>query len=196
RCTTGGLMHGAALMGLADTLGGVCAFLNLPEGAGTSTIESKTNFFRGVREGAANAVTRPLHGGRTTIVVQTAITDDQRRRVANIVPIGRNPMLLAKELAQLDQLAGGRLLISIVSGLDQPGERQALGLGAQNRGGYLDEVIPLLRVWWAGEVVDHHSERFDFPNIAVHPRPRQDPLEIWLGGSGPVALGRIGRLGD
>src|SRR5207248_10525535 len=115
---------------------------------------------------------------------------------ANIVPIGRNPMLLAKELAQLDQLAGGRLLISVVSGLDQPGERQALGLGAQNRGGYLDEVIPLLRAWWAGEVVDHHSERFDFPNISVQPRPVQDPLELWLGGTGPVALSRVGRLGD
>jgi alkanesulfonate monooxygenase SsuD/methylene tetrahydromethanopterin reductase-like flavin-dependent oxidoreductase (luciferase family) len=64
---------------------------------------------------------------------------------ANIVPIGRNPMLLAKELAQLDQLSGGRLLLSLVPGLDQPGEREALGIGRANRGGYLDEVMPLLR---------------------------------------------------
>src|SRR5262252_8285839 len=55
-CTTGGLMHGGALMALADTCGGVCAFLNLPEGAsGTATIESNTNFMRGVREGAITA---------------------------------------------------------------------------------------------------------------------------------------------
>jgi len=73
-CTTGGLMHGGALMALADTCGGVCAFLNLPEGAsGTATIESNTNFMRGVREGAITATTRPLHAGRTLIVVETEV---------------------------------------------------------------------------------------------------------------------------
>ncbi len=74
RCTAGGLLHGGALMALADGCGGVCAFLNLPEGAiGTATIESKTNFMRGVREGAVTASTRPLHAGRTTIVIETTI---------------------------------------------------------------------------------------------------------------------------
>jgi 1,4-dihydroxy-2-naphthoyl-CoA hydrolase len=82
RCTSGGLLHGGALMGLADGLGGVCAFLNLPEGAGTSTIESKTNFFRGVREGVVTATTRPVHVGRTTIVVQTESRDDRDKLVA------------------------------------------------------------------------------------------------------------------
>jgi uncharacterized protein (TIGR00369 family) len=84
RCTSGGLLHGGALMALADSLGGVCAFLNLPEGAGTATIESKTNFFRGVREGHAHATTHPLHVGRTTIVIQTDLADDQGRRVAQV----------------------------------------------------------------------------------------------------------------
>jgi 1,4-dihydroxy-2-naphthoyl-CoA hydrolase len=82
RCTSGGLLHGGALMGLADGVGGVCAFLNLPEGAGTSTIESKTNFFRGVREGVVTATTRPVHVGRTTIVVQTESRDDRDKLVA------------------------------------------------------------------------------------------------------------------
>jgi 1,4-dihydroxy-2-naphthoyl-CoA hydrolase len=82
RCTSGGLLHGGALMGLADGLGGVCAFLNLPEGAGTSTIESKTNFFRGVRKGVVTATTRPVHVGRTTIVVQTESRDDRDKLVA------------------------------------------------------------------------------------------------------------------
>jgi 1,4-dihydroxy-2-naphthoyl-CoA hydrolase len=81
RCTSGGLLHGGALMGLADSLGGVCAFLNLPEGAGTSTIESKTNFFRGVRQGVVTATTRPVHVGRTTIVVQTESRDDRDKLV-------------------------------------------------------------------------------------------------------------------
>jgi uncharacterized protein (TIGR00369 family) len=84
RCTAGGILHGGALMGFADTLGGVCAFLNLPEGATTATIESKTNFFRAVRRGTVAGVTRPLHVGRSFIVVQTDLTDDDGRRVAQV----------------------------------------------------------------------------------------------------------------
>jgi uncharacterized protein (TIGR00369 family) len=79
--TTGGAMHGGALMSLADNLGGVCAFLNLPAGAGTATISSSTNFMRGVREGAVTATTRPLRVGRTVIVVQTDVRDDDGRLV-------------------------------------------------------------------------------------------------------------------
>lgn len=82
RCTAGGVLHGGALMSLADSLGGVCAFLNLPEGAGTSTIESKTNFMRAVRSGTAWATTRPLHVGRQTIVLTTEIRDDAGKLVA------------------------------------------------------------------------------------------------------------------
>ncbi len=84
RCTTGGLLHGGALMAFADTVGAVCAALNLPPGAGTATIESKTNFFRGVRAGAVTATCTPLHVGRTTIVVQTDLTDDNGKRVAQV----------------------------------------------------------------------------------------------------------------
>ena len=71
-------------MAFADTVGAVCAVANLPEGAGTSTIESKTNFFRAVREGTVTATSTPLHVGRTTIVVQTDLTDDRGKRVARV----------------------------------------------------------------------------------------------------------------
>jgi 1,4-dihydroxy-2-naphthoyl-CoA hydrolase len=74
-CTAGGLLHGGVVMSLADTCGAACAFLNLPEGAGTSTIESKTNFLRGVRSGTLRAVSRPLHVGRTVIVVETELSE-------------------------------------------------------------------------------------------------------------------------
>ena len=85
RCTAGGLMHGAALMALADSCGGVSAFLNLPEGAaGTSTIESKTNFLRGVRDGSLTATTRPLHKGRTLMVLETELTRDDGSLAAKI----------------------------------------------------------------------------------------------------------------
>ena len=83
RCTTLGLLHGGALMALADSVGATCAFLNLPEGAGTSTIESKTNLLRGVREGTTvRAVARPLHVGGSTIVVETELRDGEGRLVA------------------------------------------------------------------------------------------------------------------
>jgi len=115
---------------------------------------------------------------------------------ANLVPLGRNPFLLAKELAQLDQLSGGRLLLSFVTGLGQPGERQALGLDGASRGDVLEEVLGLVRTWWAGETVDHRSDRWAFDHLAPAARPVQDPLEVWLGGRGPKALDRVGRIAD
>ena len=115
---------------------------------------------------------------------------------ANLVPLGRNPFLLAKQLAQLDQLSGGRLLLSFVPGLDQPGEREALGLNGANRGAVLEEVLGLVRSWWAGEVVRHHSARWSFTELSAVARPVQDPLEVWLGGRGPRALERVGRVAD
>ena len=83
-CTAGGVLHGGALMAFADTLGAICAFLNLPEGATTATVESKTNFFRPVREGQVTATARPLHVGRSFIVVQTELSDAEGRPVAMV----------------------------------------------------------------------------------------------------------------
>jgi probable F420-dependent oxidoreductase len=115
---------------------------------------------------------------------------------ANLVPLGRNPFLLAKGLAQLDQISGGRLLLSFVTGLGQPGERQALGLDGARRGDVLEEVLGLLRDWWAGKAVEHRSERWTFDHLAPAARPVQNPLEVWLGGRGPQALDRVGRIAD
>ncbi len=85
-CTVGGLLHGGAIMALADSTGGACAFLNLPPGStGTTTVESKTNFLRGVREGYAEATSRPLHVGRTVIVVETDVRDAGERLVARVM---------------------------------------------------------------------------------------------------------------
>src|SRR5438105_2722140 len=70
-----GVIHGGALMALADTLGGMTASISLPDGGRTATIESKTNFFAGISKGdTARAVCIPLHRGRTTIVLETRIT--------------------------------------------------------------------------------------------------------------------------
>ena len=83
-CTTAGVLHGGALMALADSAGAACAFLNLPEGAtGTSTIESKTNFLGAVGEGSTvTASSTPLHRGGTTVVVETELRRHDGRLVA------------------------------------------------------------------------------------------------------------------
>lgn len=80
-CTAGGLLHGGSLMALADSVGGAVAFLNLPEGAATSTISSSTVFLRGVREGTVTATGRLVHKGRSTIVVETEVADHDGRPV-------------------------------------------------------------------------------------------------------------------
>jgi uncharacterized protein (TIGR00369 family) len=76
RCTVGGALHGGFLMSLADCAAAACASFNLPEGAGTTTIEAKTNFMRAVREGSVTAIARPIHVGGTTIVLQTDVLRD------------------------------------------------------------------------------------------------------------------------
>jgi probable F420-dependent oxidoreductase len=115
---------------------------------------------------------------------------------ANIVPFGHSPYVLAKKLAQLDQLSAGRLLISLVPGLDQPGEREMLQIGTDKRGAYLNELIPLLRRWWSGEEVDYASDRFTVGGVSLPTLPLQQPLEIWVGGVGPAAIERAGKLSD
>jgi alkanesulfonate monooxygenase SsuD/methylene tetrahydromethanopterin reductase-like flavin-dependent oxidoreductase (luciferase family) len=70
------------------------------------------------------------------------------------VPLGRNPFLLAKELAQLDQLSDGRLLLSFVTGQGRRDERAALGLGDASRGDVLERSLELIRRWWSGATVD------------------------------------------
>jgi 1,4-dihydroxy-2-naphthoyl-CoA hydrolase len=84
--TGGGVLHGGMVMALADTSGAVCAFLNLPEGAGgTTTIESKTNFFAATRSGTVKAHSRPLHVGKRIIVIETEIRGDNGKLAAKTI---------------------------------------------------------------------------------------------------------------
>jgi uncharacterized protein (TIGR00369 family) len=84
-CTSNGLLHGGAIMALADSAGAACAVLNLPQDAsGTATIESKTNFLGGVRSGIVRATSTPLHRGGTTMVIETSVRDAKGKLVAKV----------------------------------------------------------------------------------------------------------------
>jgi uncharacterized protein (TIGR00369 family) len=85
-CTAGQIIHGGALMAFADTVGAAATILNLPDGAGTTTLESKTNFLRGAAVGSTlTATATPVHRGRRTQVWQTRIETDDGKLVALIV---------------------------------------------------------------------------------------------------------------
>jgi probable F420-dependent oxidoreductase len=115
---------------------------------------------------------------------------------ANVVPLGRNPLWVAKQIAQIDRLSKGRVLISFVPGLGQPGERAALGLLKRDRGKRLETMMDLLRRWWAGEAVTATFGEFHFEEVRVEPRPMQQPLELWLGGKSEAAIDRVARCAD
>ena len=81
-CTAGGLLHGGALMTLADSTGALCAFLGLPDGASTATTSSHTTLIRPVRSGTVTATATVVHRGRTSVVIQTDLHDDEGRAVS------------------------------------------------------------------------------------------------------------------
>jgi len=109
---------------------------------------------------------------------------------------GRNVVRLAKQLASLDLLCKGRLLVTLVPGLTYPPEREAIGVDPKRRGAIIDEALPLLRRLWAGETVSHEGAAGAFRDVKLSPLPVQQPLEVWLGGTVPAALERCGRLSD
>jgi probable F420-dependent oxidoreductase len=109
---------------------------------------------------------------------------------------GRNPVRLAKQVADLDALSGGRFLVTFVPGLARGPERDAIGVPPADRGAAIDEVLPLLRRLWAGEAVTHDGPAGRFADVSVSPRPAQDPFDVWLGGLARASLERCGRLAD
>jgi probable F420-dependent oxidoreductase len=109
---------------------------------------------------------------------------------------GRNLVWLAKAIGTLDQLSRGRFLLTFVPGLSIGGERTAVGIPPSERGALMEEALPVLRRFWAGESVSHDGPSGSFTDVSVSPRPVQDPFDVWLGGNAPAALDRCGRLGD
>ena len=109
---------------------------------------------------------------------------------------GRNPIVLAKELATLDRLSGGRLLPAFGLGVADPHEQQAFGVERGARAKLFDESLAVLRGAWAEGSLTHHGEHFNYDELRVLPKPLQSRLDVWLGGIAPSELRRVGRLAD
>jgi probable F420-dependent oxidoreductase len=109
---------------------------------------------------------------------------------------GRNPVVLAKELATLDRLSNGRLLPAFGLGVADPHEQQAFGVERGARAKLFDEAIAVLRGCWAEGSLTHHGAHFHYDDLRVLPKPRQHHVDIWLGGIAPSELRRVGRLAD
>jgi probable F420-dependent oxidoreductase len=139
-------------------------------------------------------------GGAVDPIVGLAVAAGRTRKLklgfSVLVLPGRNPALLAKELASLDHLSGGRLLPAFGLGVADGGEQQAFGVERGERAKRFDEALPLLRRLWAEDSVDHDGPFFSYRGLSIRPKPVQSPLEVWLGGRAPSELRRVGRLGD
>jgi probable F420-dependent oxidoreductase len=109
---------------------------------------------------------------------------------------GRNPAILAKELATLDRLSGGRLIPAMGLGAVNPTEHQAFRVQRTERASIFDESLPLVRRFWSEDHVTHHGQHFDFEDVSIQPKPVQQLPDVWLGGMAPSELRRTGRLGD
>ncbi len=102
---------------------------------------------------------------------------------------GRNPVRLAKQIATLDQVSGGRLLLTFVFGIRLPTELMAMGVDPNDRGALVDEALPLLRRLWTEDDVDHAGVAYRLEGVTVEPKPLQQPLDVWLGGTSPARCG-------
>lgn len=110
---------------------------------------------------------------------------------------GRNPVLLAKELATIDVLSKGRLVPAFGLGADVPGEQQAFGVERRERAGRTAEATVLIKRLWTEDSVTHEGHFFRTRELTVLPRPAQKPHpDVWFGGHSPAALRRVGRIGD
>jgi probable F420-dependent oxidoreductase len=108
----------------------------------------------------------------------------------------RSPVMLARELATIDFLSGGRLLPAFGIGVEQEREFRAAGVPFKERGRRTDEAIGIMRRCWSEDEVTHAGEFWQLEQITVLPRPIQQPLPVWIGGNSEAAMRRAGRLGD
>ena len=141
-------------------------------------------------------ITDPILDIVATLSYVAAITSRITLGSSVLVLPYRNPIVLAKELASLDVLSNGRLLLGVAAGWLKE-EFDMLGVPFHERGRRTDEYVTLLRALWTQERVTFHGDCFDLSAAAFFPKPVQRPHPpIWIGGGSPAALRRVARVGD
>ena len=107
----------------------------------------------------------------------------------------RDPLVLAKECATLDYLSGGRLLPAFGVGGDKAPEFRATGRVPEGRGPRSDEMLDIMVRLWEEENVTHHGKYYQYEDVTISPKPAQNPLPVWIGGSSEAAIRRTARIG-
>jgi probable F420-dependent oxidoreductase len=113
---------------------------------------------------------------------------------AIVLPL-RDPLVLAKECATLDFLSGGRLLPVFGVGSEIAPEFRATNRPPSGRGRQSDEMLELMARLWSEERVSFAGEHYQYEDVTISPRPVQQPLPLWIGGSSPAAIRRTALLG-
>ncbi len=126
-----------------------------------------------------------------------AAATERVRLLSHVAIVGlRHPLLTAKQYATLDHLSGGRLVLGVGAGHVQE-EFEALGVDFRGRGAVLDECLDALRAALGpDEFPEHHGKLYDFAGLGQRPRPAQDRVPVWVGGSSPAAVRRAALKGD
>jgi probable F420-dependent oxidoreductase len=106
----------------------------------------------------------------------------------------RHPIAVAKEIATLDYLSGGRVIMAVGLGADEK-EAEALHVPLKQRGAVTEEGIDILRKLWSSSQVSHQGKYFQFDNVTITPRPAKK-IDIWVGGRSDAALRRVARVAD
>ena len=175
-------------------------------GLGTQTLAGDAERFTGFvdaleRHGfdslwLSERLTGPAPDPLVALAVAAGRTRKLKLGTSVLVLPGRNPVVLAKELASLDRLSGGRLLPAMGLGAPVPAEHRAFGVDRRERAGLFDEALGLIRRLWSEDDVHHDGEHFHVDGVTLLPKPLQTPPDVWLGGTSPSELRRTGRLGD
>ncbi|MDH3678888.1 MAG: TIGR03619 family F420-dependent LLM class oxidoreductase [Acidimicrobiia bacterium] len=139
--------------------------------------------------------TRPYYDALTVLTWAAARTERVKLGTSVLVLPYLHPIVLAKTLATLDQLSGGRVIAGVGVG-SLPEENAVLTVGYGDRGPSSDEAIEVMRALWSSPVADHDGERFSFAALKTGPQPVQSPLPLWVGGSGGPAQRRAARVGQ
>ncbi len=137
---------------------------------------------------------RPYHDALTVLTWAAAKTSTVKLGTSVLVVPYLHPMVLAKALATLDQLSGGRVIAGLGVG-SLPEENEILGVEYQDRGPLSDEFIQVMEALWASGRASFSGQHFTMDEVIASPKPAQSPLPIWIGGSGAPARTRAARFG-